>query len=197
MADFPHSYKTIPSLLADQYNDTKTWVMPTNKQHYRANHKNDLYKYYDDEVVSIDDIIRANDLDNPIALNNHAEIWSPTQSEDDIDPSKFKYDSKKDIDKSDLIYGTRKLNGDIILSNGRHRIRALKNDGYTHAKIPITNEILTDEYGLRDTYYTASDPKILNGIASTLPSFYKHDPKLIKEVQRLFREQAKKLNGNL
>lgn len=88
--------------------------------------------------VPIDKLIEDNDLNNPVALSNHAQWWSPTGNEEDIDPSKFKYDESK-YNKQEVINGTlNKLNGKITLNDGRHRTRALKNDGYTHIVIPIT-----------------------------------------------------------
>lgn len=117
-------------------------------------HSNPAFHDYDIEKVSIDDLIRDNDLDNPVALSNHAEIWSPTGNEEDIHPEQFKYLSDKDQDPTDIIYGTRKLDGSIKLSNGRHRIRALKNSGYTHVAIPVHEALMDTNGALNADYYS-------------------------------------------
>lgn len=134
-------YKDIKSLLEAEFPEKKVWSLPKNKLDYFNAHKNDgSFNGYELEEVSIDDLIRDNDLDNPITLNNHPETWSPTQSEDDIHPDKLEYKADLDTSPSDIIYGSRLANGKIRIGNGRHRTRALKNGGYTHLNIPIFND---------------------------------------------------------
>lgn len=130
------AFKDIPSLLDSEYPSEKVWEHPKTKQKYI----DDNFKGYKLEKVSIDDLIRDNDLNNPIALNNHPETWSPTGNEEDIDPSKFQYNAELDNSNSSIINATRRANGQLRLNDGRHRIRALKNGGYTHALLPIIDE---------------------------------------------------------
>lgn len=174
MADYPHSYKTIPALLDSAGYGTKSWANPTSKNDFFEREK-DYFKYYDYESVPIEQLVKDNPFEG--SENYHD-----------------KYDYHKDNNQTDVVYGTRKMDGSIRLASGRHRIKALANAGYTHAYIPIHEEILPDEWALRETYYTANSPKILNGIATTLPSFMgHHSPEYIKRLQKLFRQKAKSL----
>lgn len=100
--------------------------------------KNDPYfKDYELKEVDIDKLIQDNDLDNPVALSNHAALWTESGNEEDVNPGAFKYDPTKDTKKNEVIYATELPNGKIRLNDGRHRTRALKNAGYTHLNIPI------------------------------------------------------------
>lgn len=82
--------------------------------------------------VPIEQLIKDNDLDNPISLSNRNDLWGK-------DIHQYRYDSKQDTNSHDVIYGTLR-NGKIRLANGRHRIRALANDGYRNVWIPILKE---------------------------------------------------------
>lgn len=135
----PQVFKS-PGALADNILQEKVWNHPQSKLDYFKAHQNDAFKDYNIEKVSIDDLIRDNDLNNPVALNNHPETWSPTQSEDDIHPERFEYKADLDNRPSEVINATRFPGGRIRLNDGRHRVRALKNGGYTHVNIPIYNQ---------------------------------------------------------
>ena len=130
------AFKDIPSLLDSEYPNEKVWQNPSIRNQQIA----ERLKNYKLEKIAIDDLIKWNDLNNPIALNNHAGIWSETGDEEDIHPDQFVYKPNLDTSVGEVINGTRKLDGSIRLNDGRHRIRALKNGGYTHAIIPIIDE---------------------------------------------------------
>ena len=171
--------------------DYRVWEQsPIKKRYIRENP--DVFKYYADETIPIDELIRANDLDNPIALSNHAETWSATGNEEDIHPDQFKYNSSKDTSFGDIINGTRLINGDVRLNDGRHRIRALKNAGYTHVRIPIHHAIFDDEIddGLRDDYYGNTESSMLRKIANAIPYISQRSPEVNKILVRMFKEKA-------
>lgn len=184
MADFPHAHKSIVSLLNDEANKTKTWVHPINQQHYIFDTPS--FNEYDKTTVPIEDLIRDNDLNNPIALNNHPEIWSPTGSEDDIHPDQFVYDPSKNTSKNDVIYGTRKLDGRIVLSNGRHRIKALGNGGYTHAIIPVYDELINSDDVLKKDYHSGDE----NALKAVIRG-YRYIPNYDLKTQKRIRDQFK------
>lgn len=82
------------------------------------------------EVVPIDTLIDDNDLDNKDTLSNHQALWGSN-------PEEYKYDSSKDSSAWEIPNATRLKNGKLSINDGRHRIRALKNDGYTHIELPV------------------------------------------------------------
>lgn len=101
----------------------KVFNMSENKMN---NYKNDPYfKNYKFEDVPLENFANNN-------LNYHSEVWGE-------DPTKWHYDSNKD-DDNDYIYASKDKNGKYKLANGRHRARALYNDGYTHMNIPVLDE---------------------------------------------------------
>ena len=164
---------------------------PTIKRYVRTN--SDVFKYYADETIPIDDLIKDNDLDNPVALNNHAETWSPTGSEDDVHPDQFQYIAGKDLNANELINGTRKIDGRVILNDGRHRVRALKNAGYTHVRIPVHHAIFDDDIddGLKDDYYNPKTTSyMLRKIANAIPYISQRSPELNKVLVRMFKQKA-------
>ena len=172
--------------------DYRVWEQsPIKKRYIRENP--DVFKYYADEVIPIDDLIKDNDLDNPVALNNHAAIWSPTGDEDDIHPDQFRYESQKDTNFGDVINGTRLLNGSVRLNDGRHRVRALKNAGYTHVRIPVHHAIFDDDIddGLKDDYYNPKTTSyMLRKIANAIPYISQRSPELNKVLVRMFKQKA-------
>jgi len=102
---------------------------PTYNQFQRV--KNDPYfANHKFVTVSIADLIRDNDLDNPASFTRHG-LWGD-------DHTKYKYNKYKD---EGLIYATKNKEGQYKLGDGRHRIRALANSGYTHANIPVLDDV--------------------------------------------------------
>ena len=93
---------------------------------------------YELQTISINKLIQDNDLNNPIVFTNHAEVWGGNEDEG-VDPSSLIYDASKDTDRKDIIYG-KYVGNKIKLSNGRHRVRALKNSGYEFIELPILKE---------------------------------------------------------
>lgn len=172
--------------------DYRLWEQsPTNKRYIRKN--SDVFKYYADEIIPIDDLIKDNDLDNPIALNNHAETWSATGNEEDIHPEQFQYIATKDTNPSEIINGTRKIDGTVRINDGRHRIRALKNAGYTHVKIPVHHAIFDDDIndGLKDDYYNEKTTSyMLRKIANAIPYISQRSPEINKILVRMFKQKA-------
>lgn len=93
---------------------------------------------YELQTISIDKLIQDNDLNNPIVFTNHAEVWGGNEDEG-VNPNSLVYDASKDTDRKDIIYG-KYVGNKIKLSNGRHRVRALKNSGYEFIELPILKE---------------------------------------------------------
>ena len=129
--------KFIADMIKDSQDEKRVFNMPQNKVDYIK--KDEYFKNHKFQEVPIDTLIEHNDLNNKVALSNHAQLWSPTGREEDVDPAQFKYEPEKDNDAHDVIYGSSR-NGIIKLSNGRHRVRALKNAGYTHVNIPVYSD---------------------------------------------------------
>ena len=128
-----NQYKDIDSLIEGEYE--KIWSHPRSSPNkVRTNPE---LKGYDLEKVSIPDLVKSNDLSNKVNMSNHYEMWSPTGQEEDLNPDAFVYDREKDMNPNDFIRATREIDGTIKLANGRHRIKALSNGGYTHAMIPV------------------------------------------------------------
>lgn len=89
------------------------------------------FRDFNEEEVDIKKLIDDNNLMNDIALSNREELWG--------NPKDYHYDINKDNKKYDIIYASREPNGRLRLANGRHRVRALYNDGYDKIKIPVRN----------------------------------------------------------
>ena len=175
MADYPHYYKKLHQYIGGD----DSWIHKPSKINFI--HTSPRFKDYDIEKISIDDLIRDNDLNNPVALNNHAELWSPTKDEDDIHPDQFQYKEELDTDPYDIIYGTRNADGTIRLANGRHRVRALKNMGKNYVTIPIHDAFVDSNGDLAKDYYSGN-VQALRGWLKYLPysEFSKEDRETIK-----------------
>lgn len=97
---------------------------------YSERYKNDPYfENHKFQKVPIDTLIKDNNLNNPTVLNYRAP-W-----EGDI--NKYQFDPNKD---KSFVYGTKTPDGRYRIGDGRHRIRALANGGYTHVNMPILDE---------------------------------------------------------
>ena len=120
------------------YESSKLFGLDDEKDFQMSQEKQDFIKrdpYFTKhkfKKVPLSKLIQDNDLDNPVSLSNRIDSWGKSINE-------YHYDSKQDNRPHDVIYGTQR-NGKIRLANGRHRIRALANDGYRNVWIPILDE---------------------------------------------------------
>lgn len=110
--------------------DEKDFKMSEAKQNFIS--KDPYFANHRFQKVPLSQLIKDNDLDNPIALSNRSDAWGK-------DIRNYHYDSKRDENPHDVIYATLR-NGKMRLANGRHRIRALANDGYRNVWIPVLEE---------------------------------------------------------
>ena len=96
---------------------------------------------YDVESVDLKKLIQDNGLGKPGELDYHREIWQG-------DPEGWEFDPEKVRDwlYSDCIYGVRKADGRILLSNGKHRCLALYNSGYDSIEMPVLDEAKSDPF---------------------------------------------------
>ena len=94
--------------------------------------------------VPIEQLVKDNDLLNDEDLQSyHQTQWgNKPASEFSIDKSKV-----NSMRTSEVPYAVRKKDGRLELGDGRHRIRALYNDGYKYVELPVINEELsTNDY---------------------------------------------------
>ena len=161
MSDYAHSYKDIDSLLRSEFNNSKTWYHKRSNVNSMLNEPNITeFHNYSLERIPIDDLVKNIDYDS---LGDKDE-W---KTDGITDVSKFVYNPKKDTNPRDIINATRKKDGTYHINNGRHRLLALKNGGYTHAVIPIYDEAVnTDPYLKNDYWYVMPEgiPKYLRQI---------------------------------
>lgn len=88
---------------------------------------------YHIEEVSLQDILDSNkDTINSKALYDPSRTW---WDKDDI--TKYRYHPMDAMKWTTPIYGERKSDGSIRITDGRHRCVALVNSGYTHAEIAV------------------------------------------------------------
>ena len=117
------------------YEAKKLYGLVSNKDFEMSDDKisyitsNPYFKNHQFKKVPISQLIRDNDLDNPVSLSNRREMWG----ENPI------YQKQKDKNSRDVIYATLR-NGTYRLANGRHRIKALQNSGYENIWIPVLEE---------------------------------------------------------
>ena len=179
MADHSHVYKKMDDWLRNDFSGDKVFQHP-NARHYDVAQNPDL-KDYELEKVSLKDLIKYNDLDNPVNMSNHAQVWSPTGKEEDVNPSLFQYDPKKDTNPNELMRGKRDINGGIRISDGRHRLRALANQGYTHAIIPVYDEFINSNQLFKDFYWRDTDPVRQVNAAVKAGLFSKEKGEILKD----------------
>ena len=86
------------------------------------------------EELPIDQLVKDNDLLNDDDLQSyHQGEWNHALAKDfHIDNDKM-----KNIKMSNVPFVTRKKDGRLLISDGRHRTRAAYNDGYTHVEYPL------------------------------------------------------------
>lgn len=80
------------------------------------------------------EVVRLNklNLDDESLKTYHTSTWGP-------DPTLYRFDKNKIKDWNYAIpYASRKSNG-LSVGDGRHRMRALMNEGYTHVPMIILN----------------------------------------------------------
>jgi predicted Fe-Mo cluster-binding NifX family protein len=126
-------YSTGKLLESNEFNMSKDKVDYMKKDHYFNN--------FTMKSVPLAQLVKDNNLDNNDELSYHDE-WASRDDENGnpvFDIKSFTYDKNKDTHSGDIIYGIEK-NGKIKIANGKHRIRALANDGYTSIMMPIYSE---------------------------------------------------------
>ncbi len=141
MPDYPHLWTNMHKSYGYDHPgmNTKTWIHSPGKiNQIHAN--SDYYKDHDIEKVAISDLIDWNDLNNEEVMKGKESTWG------NKGVNSYRYTPSKDTDITDIISGARDKQGRIILNNGRHRIKALQNSGYTHVVIPVIDDKLA-QYG--------------------------------------------------
>ena len=117
------------------------------------------------EKVSIEQLVKDNDLLNDEDLQSyHQRQWDNKKaSEFSIDPEKVKM-----YRVSETPYAVRKKDGRLELGDGRHRIRALYNDGYKYVELPVINENLceSDRNATKNDFSCENDKSIVEEIKS-------------------------------
>ena len=119
--------------LDEDLND-KTLRFPKDKLDRLIDTLKDTYKNIHVETLPIDKLVKDNDLLNDDDLESyHERIWNNAKAKDfHIDKSKI--DS---ISAIGIPFVTKKKDGRLLLSDGRHRTRAAYNDGYKFAEYPV------------------------------------------------------------
>ena len=116
--------------------DSKTFTFPNLRQAIDFFWKDRDAKI---ETVPIKKLVDDNDLLNDEDLQSyHQRQWDNKKaSEFSIDKNKAKM-----WRVSEVPYAVRKKDGKLELGDGRHRTRALYNDGYEYVTLPVINETL-------------------------------------------------------
>lgn len=101
------------------------------------------------ETVPLKQLVTDNDLLNNDTLNYHKEIWGGMSPDEYFfDPEEAKYWSY-----TDAMFAVKSKDGKYKLGNGKHRCRALYNDGYTAVELPVlTEEVDTNKLDFRAMY---------------------------------------------
>ena len=93
---------------------------------FHARH-NLVLKDYDLEDIDIDQVAQDNDLDNDTSMaERRPQWWGNDINKYSITPEKFKYSMM-----SDPIRLKYTSDGKLRIADGHHRLKALKNMGYT------------------------------------------------------------------
>lgn len=148
--DYNHNYKRIDAYLRNEQPGEKVWSNPRNVQWEFQKHPD----YPDHELtkVKIDDLLKNVDYST---LGNHRADW---EVNGELNPRLFSYDSKKDTNLHHLINATQHNDGSYDINDGRHRLIALKNAGYTHAVIPVYDEFVNSNEFFKDFYQNIGEP---------------------------------------
>ncbi len=91
------------------------------------------------ERVPIEQLVKDNNLLNDCDLESyHKALWGNKPA------SEFSIDTNKvnSMRTTEVPYVVRKKDGKLELGDGRHRTRALYNDGYKYVELPVINETL-------------------------------------------------------
>ncbi len=114
--------------------DSKVFTFPNLQQAINYFWKNENVKI---EEVSIKKLVEDNNLLNDFVLESyHKNQWGNKPAKE------FSIDLTKtnSISLSEVPYAVRHKDGKLELGDGRHRIRALYNDGYDTVVIPVITE---------------------------------------------------------
>jgi len=117
------------------------------------------------EKVSIDKLVKDNHLLNDWDLESyHQRQW------DNKKASEFSIDKNKvnSMRLSEVPYAVRHKDGTLELGDGRHRTRALYNDGYKYVKLPVITENMskTNKNALKNDFLSEDDKSIDQEIKS-------------------------------
>ena len=127
----------IIKLLNENFNNIA--YLPKNQLDAFNNIYKDYYKNYNIEKVKISDLLRDDPglNDNDDLGSYHEIIWG-----DDV--NKYKYDPSKNNRGSEVPSVVYK-NGKYHINDGRHRIKALANNGYEYIELPVLREMLLED----------------------------------------------------
>lgn len=132
--------------------DSKTFTFPNLRQAIDFFWKDRNVKI---ETVPIKKLVDDNDLLNDWDLQSyHQRQWDNKKaSEFSIDKSKV-----NSMRISEVPYAVRKKDGKLELGDGRHRTRALYNDGYEYVTLPvITESKLNENKSKKHKYFAVSE----------------------------------------
>lgn len=127
--DYAHSYKTLDAKLRNEQPGEKVWSNP--RAYVHEFNPNENYRTYRFRKVPIEALTNSIDMST---MDSHQDAWLVNGK---YDPTLFKYDKNKDTNFNDFMRATRDENNKYKIDDGRHRLLAIKNDGYTHVVIPI------------------------------------------------------------
>jgi len=128
--------KSVDETLAEDDKKKDTFKLPEKIKNEFLDFYN-KYHNYEFKKVPIEKLIEDNDLLNDEDLESyHTKNWNGAKAKD------FHIDNDKinKITISEIPYATERENGKIILGDGRHRIRALYNDGFKYIELPIDKQ---------------------------------------------------------
>ena len=123
--------------LDESLNEDKVLRLPSKATSDMINALKDYYKDIHLEVLPIDKLVKDNDLLNDDDLQSyHQGEWQHKKAID------FHLDNDKinNMRASSVPFVTKKKDGTLAISDGRHRTRAAYNDGYTHVEYPTYKE---------------------------------------------------------
>ena len=136
-------------------NESKVFTFPNSKQA--------IDYYWKDRNVNVERIpikklVDDNNLLDDDDLNSyHQRQW------DNKSASEFSIDKDKASKwrMSEVPYAVRKKDGRLELGDGRHRTRALYNDGYEYVELPvIIEESVDNEFNIKNVYHCTPSKEI-------------------------------------
>ena len=141
--EIARAYGWDKEVIAESLNENKVLRLPKEATNQMINALKDYYPGIHLEELPIDQLVKDNDLLNDDDLQSyHQGEWNHALAKD------FHIDNDKmnNIKMSNVPFVTRKKDGTLAISDGRHRTRAAYNDGYTHVEYPLYVEESLHEY---------------------------------------------------